>query len=398
MPRSLVSVYRRAAGPALVGVAVFAVACALPGIGLARGERVADLILYQEFGDGVLAGRIPYRDFSVEYPPGALPAFVLPSLAPGDHYDTFFRAAMILCAAATLAALAVCLVAIGAGRRRQYLCLAFAGSVPLVLGSTLLNRYDLWPAALTEIGLAAVLVGSARIGFGALALGVAAKAYPLVLLPLFALGQTAASRRRGLLVFGLVLGLVVVPFVAIGPGGIRFTTRNQVERPLQVESLGGSLVWLAGRIGLADPATTTSYGSQNVTGRLAGWVALATGIVLLVALVGVWRLYARGPRDGARLAHASATAVVAWVAFGKVLSPQYLIWLIPLVPLARQRVVAPACALLAAVLALTRGWFPSRYDEVARLGDVSALVLARNGALVALFAVLAVGLRVRENA
>jgi hypothetical protein len=387
-----------AAGPALVGIVLFVAACAAPRIGIFHGERVADLALYQEFGDRVLSGRIPYRDFSVEYPPGSLPAFVLPSLAPAAHYVSAFRATMAACGVVALAALAVCLVALHVGRRRQYASLAFAGTAPLLLGPTMLNRFDLWPTALTEVALAAILLGFVRTGFGTLGLGATAKVYPLALLPLFALARGREERRRGLLAFVLVVAVVIVPFLLVGPGGIRFSVRNQLERPLQVESLGGSLVWLADRVGLASPGTIGSYGSQNVTGALAHALELATGVLLVTALVAVWLLYARGPREGERLAHASVAAVAAWVAFGKVLSPQYLIWLIPLVPLARSRLAAPACALLAAALALTRGWFPSRYDDVARLGDATALVLARNAVLVSLFVLLALGLRFRENA
>ena len=46
-----------------------------------------DVPLYQSFGDRMVEGEVPYRDFRVEYPPGSLPAFVLPSLvarADGD--------------------------------------------------------------------------------------------------------------------------------------------------------------------------------------------------------------------------------------------------------------------------------------------------------------------------
>ena len=81
----------------------------------------------------------------------------------------------------------------------------------------------------------------------------------------------------------------------------------------------------------------------------------------------------------------SAAALVAFVALGKVLSPQFLIWLVPLVPL-----VARPCAgsarrsLLAAALVLTQLWFPSRYWDLALEFDPLAvwLVLARDLVLV----------------
>ena len=39
-----------------------------------------DVPLYQSFGDQMADGEVPYRDFRVEYPPGSLPVFLLPSL------------------------------------------------------------------------------------------------------------------------------------------------------------------------------------------------------------------------------------------------------------------------------------------------------------------------------
>jgi hypothetical protein len=81
--------------------------------------------------------------------------------------------------------------------------------------------------------------------------------------------------------------------------------------------------------------------------------------------------------------------------FGKVLSPQFLIWLIPLVPLVRGRRGLLAGGLLAAALVLTQLWFPYRYWELALEFDAAAswLVLLRDVALVALLVVLTVRAR-----
>ena len=43
-------------------------------------DQIPDTPIYERYGDLMRDGRLPYRDFGVEYPPGALPAFVLPSL------------------------------------------------------------------------------------------------------------------------------------------------------------------------------------------------------------------------------------------------------------------------------------------------------------------------------
>jgi hypothetical protein len=109
-------------------------------------------------------------------------------------------------------------------------------------------------------------------------------------------------------------------------------------------------------------------------------------------VVGLWIAFARGPATQERLVRYSAASVAAFVAFGKVLSPQFLIWLIPLVPLVRGRRGLIASGVLALALVLTQLWFPFRYWDLALRFDerASSLVLARDMTLIALVAVLAI--------
>ncbi len=97
-------------------------------------------------------------------------------------------------------------------------------------------------------------------------------------------------------------------------------------------------------------------------------------------------MFARGPATATALVRASAAAVCAFVAFGKVLSPQFLIWLIPVVPLVRGRRGLWAGALLLAALVLTQVWFPFRYFRLALHFEagLSWVLLARDLLLVSL--------------
>jgi hypothetical protein len=82
--------------------------------------------------------------------------------------------------------------------------------------------------------------------------------------------------------------------------------------------------------------------------------------------------------------------VVAFVALGKVLSPQFLIWLVPLVPLVRGRRGLVATVLLGCAAVLTQIWFPYRYWDLALAFDPvsSWLVFVRDLVLVGLLATL----------
>ena len=39
-------------------------------------DQIVDTPVYQRYGDAIDDGQVPYRDFALEYPPGALPVFV----------------------------------------------------------------------------------------------------------------------------------------------------------------------------------------------------------------------------------------------------------------------------------------------------------------------------------
>ena len=57
--------------------------------------QIIDTPVYQEYGEAMAAGEVPYRDFDLEYPPGALPVFWLPTLGPAEHYGSIFRGAHV---------------------------------------------------------------------------------------------------------------------------------------------------------------------------------------------------------------------------------------------------------------------------------------------------------------
>ncbi len=142
----------------------------------------------------------------------------------------------------------------------------------------------------------------------------------------------------------------------------------------------------------------SSHGSQNLAGAGPDTLAVALSLLQLAALLATWILFARGPATRERLLLASAAALVAFVAFGKVLSPQFLIWLIPVVPLVYGRRGLTASLLLGVALVVTQLWFPYRYWDLAlHFGALESwLVLVRDLVLVALFVYLARGLVDRD--
>jgi uncharacterized membrane protein len=365
--------------------------------------QIIDTPVYQEYGEAMAAGEVPYRDFDLEYPPAALPLFWLPTLGPSEHYQAIFGVLMLACAAAMLALVLRGAVALEASPQRLLAVAVAIGLFPLALGTVVLTRYDLWPAALTAAALAAVLVGRERLGFVVLGVAVAAKIYPLVLLPPLLLYVLRREGRRetaiGLGAFAATLAVIVLPFALVAPEGLWESVERQLGRPLQIESLGSSLLLAAHQLGFYDPTVVSTHGSQNLAGPLPDRLATAQTVLQAGALVAVWLLFARGPATPRRLVAASAASVVVFVAFGKVLSPQFLIWLVPVVALVAGRDLLAAGTCLGAALVTTHLWFPTRYWDLVDLQPVGWLALVRNALLVGLALVLVVAMaRGREPA
>jgi hypothetical protein len=126
----------------------------------------------------------------------------------------------------------------------------------------------------------------------------------------------------------------------------------------------------------------SGFGSQNVGGSGVGTVTFLTTVVEIVAVVVAYWLFLRGEPSAERLFLACAAVTASLIVFGKVFSPQFLIWLIPLVALVRR---VPAWAVFALALVLTQAYFPRRYWHYTQAyAAPTALVLCRNLTLVAL--------------
>ena len=391
---------------AFAAIALFVVAWTLLHVGFYKHKQVIDTPVYQRYGNAIADGKVPYRDFAVEYPPGALPMFALPGLAePGKNqqvsagFRRTFETLMWMCGAVALLAMAVVLRVLRRSDLNVWAALCFAAVAPLLLGSVILSRFDLWPAAICVTALAALVSNRLRLGHALLGLGITAKLFPVVFVPLgVAYVWKRAGRQEALICLTLVAGVVgaiFLPFVVLSPEGVWDSLSVQLSRPLQVESLGASLLLVGHHLFGFGLAGETSHGSQNVAGSAAGALAVAT-ILLQVGVLGwIWTSFARGCGDREALVRSTAAGLCAFVALGKVLSPQFLIWLIPIVPLVRGRRGLWASGLLAAALVLTQVWFPFRYFRLALHFEagLSWVLLARDLALVALTVLLAFTLR-----
>jgi len=349
--------------------------------------QIVDYGVYQKYGDDVTHNhQVPYRDFDLEYPPAALPVFIAPALLERYDYDRVFQGLMFIC----LVVLVLTVAAV-AGMRAAVL----AAVAPLALGSVVLSRFDLWPTSLAALAVYFILRDRPYASAVLLGTAAAAKLWPAALIPLFAIwlvrSSGARSAQRWLVTTLATILVWFLPFVALSPSGVAHSFHAQLARPLQLESLGAAILLAVHHATGSSLAVVSNFGSQNLVGSGVRAVELATTIVGGVALVAVWVLFATGPVTRSRFLTSCAAAVAALVAFGKVFSPQFMIWLIPFVLLVRGGRRIAAWLLLYAALLLTQTWFPNHYWDLAlRMAlTQSNELLARDLCVVALFVVLA---------
>ncbi|MFE1731005.1 glycosyltransferase 87 family protein [Streptomyces bacillaris] len=335
-------------------------------------------VIYRGWYETLLTGTYPLDDVTWQYPPGAALAILSPALLPFWEYATAFYALVLLCDAL------VCGLLLHAGRRpgmRAAGAWVWIVGVPL-LGPTGYARYDLM---VTAVAVAALLAGVRRprvLGVLA-AFGALLKAWPALVLvgvrrgwPARAAWSAAALTGAGLAVaFGLWM-----------PGAYAFLA-FQRDRGTEIESLGALYFHLARHFGW-EGRVELHYGSMEFLGPGVEIVsALALGLAALaLGWLLVWRLRAR-TFAAHTPAQAAFTAVLLFTTTSRVISPQYVVWLVGLaaVCLAFRNggMVRPAVLVLMAA-GVTVLEFPVYFAEVVA-SDARGVVLLslRNGLLVA---------------
>ena len=342
----------------------------------------------------------------VEYPlPGvvvvAVPWLLVAWGLPGTYSGVVVGLSMAADALFTL------LLAVLGGSRRRTALLVWLLAVPL-LGATVYARFDLVPGLLAATALL-LLVTHPRLASGLAAVATGLKLWPVVVLP--ALAAPLRTRRSVLLVTAAVG--VLLAAVTAGLAGLPrlFTPLTwQGERGLQVESVAATPFMLARLVapGRHEVAFTEHNAFEVAGPGVAEALAVAEvlSVLLAPALLGLWYL---AWRRGAE----ATPVVVVWLCLAavstvmvtsKVLSPQYLLWLLPLAAAAtavvdRRDLRTWAWVLLLATAA-TQMVFPERYADLTDPHAAGAwgtwALVVRNTLLLAL-AVQAWSVAVRET-
>lgn len=269
----------------------------------------------------------PFRALPLEYPLLAILPFTLPLVAPQQWYQVTFALWMALIAGGIYFVL----------KRYRSTSAAIAFAIYLVIGNSLTaeGRYDLIPSGLT---LGAVIL-AARLkwkwAFSLLAIATLFKFYPAVLVLPFLIAQQMHShgkwnswhRWSALVVFlALCVGVTLVSLL------LNFSNTLSpfiylAKRPVEIESLQASLLWLGHFVGYPIQEEFT-YQSLNMLSPLSSKVSILSTLCLGAGLLYTFWLQWRGKLD---IYWASLLTLLIVIITGKVFSPQYLIWVTPLV-------------------------------------------------------------------
>lgn len=361
------------------------------------GSRNTDLPIYAYYADLMLQGDLPYRDFGFEYPPLAAPLLALGAIAgTGEaEYKLAFAALTFLLACSVVVLVGAAADRTGGDRRTALV----GGAVAVLLcGALIRTRFDLAPVALTLGALLLLCAERPRAAFAVLGLGALTKGFPLVVAPVALTWLITRGERRaavhGAAVLAATLLAIGAAATALSPDGFGDSLRYHLDRPAQVESSPAVVLTALEAVGIGEARPEESFGSAGIrhpqsrlvlglfTGLLAGVVAL---------LAGAMALDRRGPPGPREMVLASFAAIAAFVVLGKVLSPQFLIWVAPLTALAASWRMYPLAATLAAAQVLTLLEYPALYENLQRNEHAAMLVVGLRNAV--LFAALALAVR-----
>lgn len=330
-------------------------------------------VTYFSWFEVLKTGTFPVDDTMWQYPPGAAGVLMLPGLLSWWSYTHAFFVLMVVADAVAFAFLL--------RGRSVYGAMLWVVGVPL-LGPTILSRYDLF---VTALAVAALMLLTTRTRTAGVLAGVAAavKVWPVLLL----LGTPRGRRTRDAVVWTLFGGAVVVfGFAAAMPGAFDFLTAQR-DRGIEIESVFAMPLQIARSHGWSG-RVEFNYGSIEFLGPYVGLLSTLSLIAsaLSFAWLLLWRVKARRWTEATPY-DAALTAVLLFVVTSRVLSPQYMVWLVGLAAVCltrRETTQRPVAALILLAVPFTTWEFPMWFGWVmAGEPEAIAVLMLRNFLLVA---------------
>ena len=343
-----------------------------------HGSVLGDVTIYRGWAKILETGTYPVHDTQWQYPPAAALIFLVPQVF--THLGVSYIIAFFFFA--LLADLAVFLLLLAHADRNAvadsaepHLTGVWAWVIGgFAIGPLILMRYDVIVTAFAVGGLIAPArsvkvrwsLRGALLGFGAMV-----KAWPGALV----LGLPPRGPGRRALAWAVGTAVVTTGILSLCLTGALSFLSGQSNRGIEVESVLASPFMVASWFGYPVKVVHL-YGSFQISGP---GISAVSSFAELLTVIGVcivlwWRLMRFRSRSWtpALMYDTAFTVLLVLVVTSRVLSPQYLIWLLGLAcvvltengPMRRGTVMArPACLVVFCVL-ITQVEFPLLFGEV----------------------------------
>ncbi|MFL5908002.1 MAG: glycosyltransferase 87 family protein [Solirubrobacterales bacterium] len=279
-------------------------------------------------------GDLPYRDQRIEYPPLSVPVLIAP-IYLDDSTQGFVDGFMWEMLVFDLGLLVLIALALPGDARRVLSALGIYSAGVLILSDVVfdpslidtaplaLARFDLVPALFVLAAILARDRGRSATWSTLLSVGVAVKAFPLFLYPALLRGEW---NLRRVAVGGAIPLLLCAAAVLVTGDEFGSAISYHTQRALQVESLGAAPFEVAHVLGSSGVASTVGHGGFEISASGATavrWISVGVGAALYLLLV------LAGWRSKASNLELVAALLAVMVVFAPVLSPQFLLWILP---------------------------------------------------------------------
>jgi hypothetical protein len=353
--------------------------------------QLGDLQVYYALSKNIIVkGLVPYRDFSLEYPPLAIIPTIIPQLlcliraTQFEGFIVFFALQNLLIGwwmghlvLKTAKGFLEESRAVEVGR---IYWLLWGISLPIFL-----FRYDGFVALSTILFIYFMVIASPAVSGVWLAVGILVKIYPIVFFLPIMMYCIINKQFKYLFLFlcgfsaVFVLGLGAT-YLLVGNDLVTFLKYHQL-RGIQIESVLGAFLLFWYKIMGLPLNTIANFGAIHLvtsqTESLLRIVSWGFPLSYLLLSGSIYRLFRKQSQVSFELLLSALGAVLMlFLVFNKVLSPQYLIWFLPIVPFLRSKILY--C--FAAAFMITIFIYPGSYHRLVEMKFLWVVLLnVRNG-------------------
>jgi glycosyl transferase family 87 len=327
-----------------------------------------DLNVHAGYIAQINRGALPFRDFFPEYPPLVFLFTCLPALIDGSlkWYFPLFR---IMCCAIDCGIWIYLLHVHKTSKGNLILYILCSTAI----GHLLYDHVDIVLGGMLFVAFAALLKGRNSLFHLALGMAIAFKFVPVVLVP----ATLASEGRRGLKSSIKCAGLLFLPTIlsfavvaAMGGYHFQWLFEYHSNRGIQIESTPATVEMVLMWFGVPGEVTD-DFGSANLHTPyeqvlIHGAMVLLGAVVLFSGLMAMLRRM-----SSESFSFLLCGVLLASLLFSKVLSPQYFIFILPMLiilPTAEDALETAAVRLLILIIyAVTGAVFPWSYDNLLQL-------------------------------